>query len=160
VTELDLTRNSGDRHQYLLAGVGTLRLESSLSSVATAEAATGTWRLSRRGFWQRQMEATTPAGEVSGTFAPRGLRRGGALRWGDRELTLQPIGTLRERYLLAESGHELARIDGRSWGRGPVTVTVAEPAAIEPGLLLFACFVAHQLADDSASGSTTVMAAG
>jgi hypothetical protein len=160
MSELELTRTPGDRRRYLLDGVGTLRLEGHFSRGATAEAATGTWRFSRRGFWQRGMEATTPAGDVAGEFAPRGFRRGDALRWGDRELTLQPISALRERYLLAEGGRELGRIDGRSWGRRPVTVTLAEPASIEPGLLLFACFVVRQLADDSSSGSTTVMAAG
>ena len=158
--ELNLTRSSGDRRRYLLAGVRTLRLEGPCPAPppprrrpapgASAAAASGSGR------WA----ATTPSGELAGTFAPRGFRRGGALRWGDHALTLQPISALRERYLLADGGRELARIDGRSWGRRRVTVTLAELAAIEPGLLLFACFVARQLADDSSSGSTTVMAAG
>ena len=161
--ELDLTRTAGDRRRYHLDGVGSLRLEGFFSRGATAEAATGTWHFGRHGFWQRQMEATGPAGDVAGEFAPRSIRRGGALLWGDRELTLQPISPLRERYLLAEGDREIARIDGRSWGRRPVTVTLAEPEAIDPGLLLFACYVVRQLAhnaDDSSSGSTTVVAAG
>ena len=162
MTELDLTRSPEDRRRYDLRGVGALRLEGTFSRSATAEAATGTWRLARRGLWQRHVVATDQAGVVEGEFAPRDIRRGGALRWGDRELTLHPVSALRERYALTENGRELARIDGRSWGRRPVTVTLPERDAVEPGLLLFACFVVRHLARnaDSSSASSAAAAAG
>ena len=162
VTELDLTRSPEDRRRYDLRGVGALRLEGTFSRSATAEAATGTWRLARQGLWQRHVVATDQAGVVEGEFAPRDIRRGGALRWGDRELTLHPVSALRERYALAENGRELARIDGRSWGRRPVTVTLPERDAVEPGLLLFACFVVRHLARnaDSSSAGSAAAAAG
>jgi hypothetical protein len=163
VIALDLTRSPDDRRRYLLDGVGALRLEGRLARSATAEAATGTWRLGLQGFWRRHVVATDQTGAVEGEFAPRDIRRGGALRWGERELTLHPVSALRERYALAEDGRELARIDGRSWGRRPVTVTLPERDAVEPGLLLFACFVVRHLArnaDSSSSASTSAAATG
>ena len=161
--ELELTRTPGDRRLYLLEGFGTLRLESFFSHVATAEAGGLSWRLSRRGFWQRVMQATDAAGSVVGEFVPRDLRRGGALSWGAHELTLRPVGALRERYVLSDGDHELVLIDGKSWGRRPVKVTLADPGAIAPGLLLFASFVVHELAVNAAgsasAGSAAVMVA-
>jgi len=148
--ELELTRTPGDRRLYSLAGVGTLRLEGFFSRNATAEAeASGGWCFSRRGLWQRIMQATDMAGNVVGEFVPRGLRRGGTLGWAGRELTLRPASSWRERYALADGERELVLIDGTSWGRRPVKMTLAE--AIEPGLLLFAAFVVRGLAADAGS---------
>ncbi len=161
MTELELTRTPGDRRLYALEGVGTLRLEGFFARSAIAEAGGSSWRFGRRGFWQRTMQATDTAGNVVGEFAPRDIRRGGALRWGGRELTLHQASAFRERYALSDGDRELVLIDGRSWGRRPVKVTLADPGAIEPGLLLLAVFVVHQLAVDadnnSAAGTTAVM---
>ena len=44
-------------------------------------------------------------------------------------------------------------LDGRSWGKRPVTITVDDPAAVDPGLLLFAAYVVRSLAEDSASAA-------
>lgn len=149
MADLELTRSPDDRRLYVLAGVGTLRLEGWTSRRAIAEAGADIWRIARRGFWQRTIEAVDPAGVTVGWFEPRALRRGGAVRWDGRELALRPASVWRERYALAVGDRELVILDGKGWGRRPVRVTVEEPGAIEPGLLLFASFVVRSLAEDA-----------
>jgi hypothetical protein len=161
--ELELIRDRGDRRLYRLDGIGTVRLEGLLGRSAVAEANGRSWRFNRRGFWQRVMEATDVAGTVLGEFVPRDIRRGGALRWRDRELGLQPVSVLRERYVLSENDRDLVLLDGKGWGRRPVKITLADPDATDPGLLLFAAFVVHQLAvsaSSSAGGSTAALSGG
>jgi hypothetical protein len=159
--ELELTRTAGDRRLYVLEGVGTLRLEGLFSRSATAEGSDNRWRCTRRGFWQRAIQATDAEGTVVGEFLPRDIRRGGALRWGGSEFTLHPVSPLRERYALSQGDRDLVIIDGKSWGRRPVKVSLADPNAIKPGLLLFASFVVHQLAvsaaNSSSAGTTAAM---
>jgi hypothetical protein len=152
VADLELTRTPGDRRVYELAGVGTLRLQGLASRSATAEAGGNRWRIARRGFWQRAIQATDSAGTQVGDFAPNAVRRGGTLCWDGRELILRPASAWRERYALAREERELAILDGKGWGRRPVKVTVEDLGAIEPGLLLFAVFVVRGLAED-ASGA-------
>jgi hypothetical protein len=160
--ELELTRVPEDRRRYRLDGFGTVRLEGWLGRRGSAEADGHRWRFGHRGLWGRVIEAEA-AGVVVGEFVPRAIRRGGRLRWGARELELRPVG-LRERYVLGEQDRELVRLDARGWGRRPVRIALADPAAIEPGLLLFAAFVVHQLAGDSATaasaGSTAATSGG
>lgn len=148
--DLELTRTPGDRRLYLLPGVGSLRLEGMFSRAATAEVDGKTWRFGRRGFWQRDIVATDAAGTTVAEFAPNTLRRGGTLRWNRRELMLRPSSAWRERYALADGDDELAVLDGKSWGRRPVKVSVADIGAIDPALLLFAAFVVRSLAEDAA----------
>ena len=119
---LELTRSQRDRRVYVLDGVGTLRLEGLGSGRAKAAAGVESWTFSRR-FWTRVGEATDGTGAMVGDFEPRLLRRGGALRWGDRELLLRPASHWRERYALVEGDRELALFDGKSWGKRPVRVT-------------------------------------
>lgn len=152
--ELELTRTPGDRRRYVLEGVGTLRFEGVFSRSATAAADESGWRFGRRGFWQRIMEATDTAGTVVGEFVPRDLRRGGTIKWAGRALTLRPASSWRERYALADGDRELVLIDGKSWGRRPVKITLADPDTIEPGLLLFVSFVVRQLALNAANNSS------
>jgi hypothetical protein len=151
--DLELTRSREDRRLYELAGVGTLRLEGLLSRRATAEAGAASWSCERVGFWRTAIHATDAAGTVAGTFDPRALKRGGTLTWRGRELELRPASSWKDRYALAEGDREVAVLDGRSWGRRPVTMTVDDPAAVEPGLLLFAAYVVRSLAEDSASAA-------
>ena len=164
MTDLELTRTSGDRRLYSLEGVGTVRLEGLFSSSATAEAGELRWRFTRRGFWQRGLEATDAEGAAVGEFVPRDIRRGGTLRWGDRGFTVRPVSSLRERYVLREGTRDLVILDGKGWGRRPVTITLDEADAVEPGLLLFAAFVVHRLAvgatGSSAAGSTAASSGG
>jgi hypothetical protein len=163
MTDLELTRTPDDRRLYALDGVGTLRVGGFWSRTAIAEAAGQTWTLTRRGFWRRAIDATDDAGRVVGEFDPRMLRRGGTVRWGGRELALRPSSAWRERYALVDGDRELAVLDGKGWGRRPVRVTVDDPAAVEPGLLLFATFVVRGLAEDAgaaAAGGASAAAGG
>jgi hypothetical protein len=152
--ELDLTRVPGDRRLYALEGVGTLRLQGLLGRSATARSGDRSWSFAHRGFWQREIEASDELGTVCGSFEPRSLRRGGTLRFGDRTLTLNPASSWRERYALAEGGHEIALLDGKGWGRRPVRVTVVESEPLAAGLLLFATFVVRGLAEDATSAGS------
>jgi hypothetical protein len=107
------------------------------------------------------IQATDARGSVVGEFRPRDVRRGGTLEWAGRKLTLRTASSWRERYALADGDEELVILDGKSWGHRPVSVSIAGGQAVEPGLLLFACFVVRQLAvnaaNDSAAGSTAAM---
>ena len=160
MADLELTRTPDDRRLYALEGVGTLRLEGWSSRRAIAEAGAASWRIARRGFWQRAFEAVDAAGMTVGSFEPNTLRRGGAVHWEARELTLRPASMWRERYALAEGDRELATLDAKTWGKRPVRITVDEQ--IDPGLLLFAAFTVRQLAEDASStagaGAATVAA--
>jgi hypothetical protein len=161
MVDLQLTRSPDDRRLYVLDGVGTLRLEGWSSRRATAEAGPASWQIARSGFWQRAIEAVDAAGMTVGEFEPNTLRRGGAVRWDGRELTLRPASMWRERYALADGEHELVVLDGKGWGKRPVKVSIEDPAAIEPGLLLFAAFVVRSLAEDagSAAGASAAVSA-
>jgi hypothetical protein len=160
VTDLELTRTADDRRRYALDGVGTLRLEGFASRRATADAGGESWSLARRGFWRARIEAADAAGAVVGAFEPRTMRRGGALHWRGRELALRPASRWRERYAIADGDRELAILDGRAWGKRPVRVTVEDPGALEPGLLLFAAFVVRGLAEDASTAAGAAASAG
>ena len=159
MTELELTRVPHDRRLYSLAGVGTVRLTGLLSHAAGAQADEQQWRIARRGVWRGGLEARDAAGTVVGEFDPRDIRRGGTLRWEGRELTLRPTSALRERYALRDGERELARLDGKGWGRRPVLITLLESDAIDPGLLLFAAFVVHRLAVNASGTASATSAA-
>jgi hypothetical protein len=159
MTDLELTRVPGNRRLYSLEGIGTLRLEGLASRRASAEAAGRRWRIARRGFWTRGIQVTDEGDNVVGEFEPRSLRRGGALEWEGRELALRSASNWRERYALAEGPRELALLDGKSWGRRPVRVSLDDAEAIDPGLLLFAVFVVRGLAEDAAATVAATTAA-
>ena len=153
MAELELTRTKEDRRLYALEGVGTLRLEGLSGRRATAEAGGSRWQLGRVGFWQRTIHATDESGDVAGEFDPRTIRRGGSLRWRARELELRPATIWSERYALADGEQELVVIEGKSWGKRPIRITIEDPRALEPGLLLFAAFVVRGLAEDASSSA-------
>jgi hypothetical protein len=153
VADLELTRAQGDRRRYDLAGVGTLRLQGLFSRSAVAEAEGSRWRFTVSGVFQPRVTARDESGAAVGEFEARTLRRGGALRWGERELMLRPASAWRERYALAEGDSELALFDGAGWGRRPVKVTVDDPGALDAGLLLFTAFVVRRIAEDAGSSA-------
>jgi hypothetical protein len=156
MVDVELKRTPGDRDLYALTGVGTLRLEGLASRRATAEADGRRWSIARRGFW-RQMQATDPAGAVVGVFDRR-LLGGGTVRWQDRDFALRRASLWRERYALADGDRELALLDAKGWGRRPVTISVDDPAALDPGLLLFTAYIVHTLARDDAAAAGSVAA--
>src|SRR4051794_13885736 len=131
MTDLELTRTKGRRRIYALGEVGSLRLEGLFAHAAIVEAGGTKWRFARTGFWRRSVKATDALGTVVGEFDPRGLRRGGTLRWAGRELELRAASRWRERYALADGDRELAVLDGKGWGRRPVNVTVDDLDAVE-----------------------------
>jgi hypothetical protein len=151
--ELELMRTAADRRVFALAGVGTLRWKGWASRAASAEADGRRWEIARGGLWRRTMEATDATGATTGRFATRGLRRGGSLRWIDRELALRPATRWRERYALVDGDRELAVLEARGWGRRPVRITVDDPQRLDRGLLLFAAFVVRGLANDAVAAS-------
>ena len=153
MVDLELTRAPGDRRLYNLEGVGSLRLQGLFSRTAIAGADERSWRLTSTGLWGRRIEVTDAVGVVAGAFEPRGIRRGGVLRWDGRELALRPASSWRERYALVDGDRELALLDGKGWGRRPVKVTVDDPGAVDAGLLLFAVFVVRRLAEDGGSNA-------
>ena len=70
------------------------------------------------------------------------------------------VSTLRERYTLSDGVRDLILLDGKGWGRRPVKITLADPGAVEPAMLLFTAFVVHQLAVKAGSaGSASSTAA-
>jgi hypothetical protein len=154
MAELELSRSRDDRRVYEVDGVGALRVGGLFSRSVTAEAGGTSWTFDRRGFWGRTIEASDAAGAVVGSFDPRTIRRGGTLRWGARELALQPASKWRERYALLDGERELALLDGKGWGKRPVSITIDQPDAVEPGLLLFAVFLVRQLAEDAATAAS------
>lgn len=153
MADLELERISVDRRLYTLHVVGTLHLQGLFARSATLEANGDTWRVARRGFWQRRIEASDATGAAVGRFEPNSIRRGGRLHWNGVELTLRPASAWRQRYALADGDRELAILDGKSWGRRPVKITVDDLAAVEPALLLFAAFVVRGLAEDADSAA-------
>jgi hypothetical protein len=68
-------------------------------------------------------------------------------------LTLRPASNWRERYALVDGDRELALVDGKGWGRRPVSVTLGEADRVEPGLLLFTAFIVRGLAEDASSAA-------
>lgn len=163
MTEFELTRVPDDRHLFAIPGVGTLHNDGLRAGTTTATTADGdaSWTISREGFWRRTIRATDAAGAEVGEFTGRALTRGGHLRWGDHEMTIDATSLWRSRYALVERERDLAVFDAKGWGRRPVRMTVLEPGAVEPGLLLFATFLVRRLATDSSGdGGAAASSAG
>jgi hypothetical protein len=151
--ELELTRTREDRNLYALDGVGTLQLRGWLTKSATAAAGGRSWEIARRGVFAPVTEASDASGAIVGAFHGRTIKRGGTLTWAGRELTLRPASMWRERYALADGERELAILEGKGWGKRPVKVTLEDPGAMEPGLVLFAAFVVRKLAEDAGAAA-------
>lgn len=155
--DLELTRTPDDRRRFRLDGVGALYLRGWTGRSASAETESGdrSWELSSRGVVSRVIEASDAAGTLVGAYEPRTFRRGGTLTWQSREYGLRPASAWKERYALTDpaSDAELAIVEGKGWGKRPVKVTVADPSALPPGLLLFAVYVVRALAEDAQSAA-------
>jgi len=153
VRELELTRSADDRRLYVLGDLGSLRLEGIFSRSAVAETGARSWRFVRRGLFTARAEATDAAGTVVGQFEPRGLRRGGEIRWAERTFALRPASAWRERYAVVAGEQELGVFDGEGWGRRPVRVELDDANPLDPALVLFAAFVVRSLAEDAGSAA-------
>jgi hypothetical protein len=65
--ELELTRVPKDRRLYRLEGIGTVRLTGWFGRTGSAEADDGaSWHFTRRGLWNRVIEATDATGRSGG----------------------------------------------------------------------------------------------
>jgi len=153
MTELALTRSSGDRRRFELQGYGTLQLGGWASRWASAEAGERRWGFARRGLWRSRIEATDPAGTLVGVFEGRSLKRGGNLRWEQHEYLLQPDSRWTERYALLDGERRLAVLEGKGWGKRPVRVDVDDVTETDVGLLLFTAFVVRALAEDATAAA-------
>jgi hypothetical protein len=67
----------------------------------------------RRGILGQRSAALDQTGATVGQFEPGSIRRGGAITWNGRQLSLRPASAWRERYTLADGDTELARFDGK-----------------------------------------------
>ena len=85
------------------------------------------------------MLATTEERFVVGEFDPST----GELRWSGQPYKLRAASAEPERYALVVGETEVARFD--RWGRGPTTVDIVRPEAIDPGLMLFTAFAVRGL---------------
>lgn len=162
--ELELIRTRDDRKLYALPGVGNLRLGGWLSGKVEASTGGETYTFQKRGIFGRVFSAVDASGTQVAEFRPRSIRRGGRITWGQTEWDLRPAAMLTERYALTRPGqdHELATVEGRGWGKRPVTVSTDDATAIDPGLLLFVVFAVRVLAEDmntagSAGASTAAI---
>ena len=160
MVELELRRSPGERRLYEISGVGTVRFEGFFSRRATAEASADAWSFARSGFWRSKIEAFDAGGTAVGSFNPRAMRRGGSLRWQDRDLELRLASMGTGRYALADRDRELAVFDATSWSKRPVKITLDEPSLVEPGLLLFAAFIVREPGEDANAAATVVITAG
>jgi hypothetical protein len=165
--ELELIRTRDDRRLYALPGVGNLRLGGWLSAKVEASTGGDTYTFQKRGILGRVFTATDArTGAQVAEFRPRSIRRGGTITWQATEWDLRPAALLSERYALARPGQdrELATVEGRGWGKRPVTVTTDDATAIDPGLLLFVVFAVRVLAEDmstaASSGASTAAIGG
>src|SRR5256885_1665774 len=138
VVQLQLSRAVAERRRYVLDGVGSLRAQGLGFRTVIAEAGSERWRITRRGVWRPTIHAHDASGAVVGDFEARGLHRGG-LRWGLTELSVRPALSGHGRTAVAtHDDEELIVIDGRTWGRTPIAVTVVVPSAVDDGMILFA----------------------
>ncbi|HEY4097448.1 MAG TPA: hypothetical protein VGM33_18135 [Baekduia sp.] len=132
-----------------------MRFRSRGREAAIAEADGRQWLLARRGMFNPVTTAHDGAGVLVGEFAP-GWWRGRPLRWDGRELRLPKLSAWRQRYGLYDGDREIAVIGGMRSSAQPVMVTIDDPAAVDPGLLLFAAFVVHWLAQGSRPDAASV----
>jgi hypothetical protein len=148
MSESELTRDPADERLWLLHRVGVLRRTGRISRAATAEADGCSWQIVRYGWIRTGFRATDATGATVGELKRRRSGRGEALRWGDRELRLQPDGARRGGYVLLDGERGLATMTPKREGQRPLDVVVEDPA-LDSGLLLFMAFVVQAYSDDA-----------
>jgi hypothetical protein len=164
--ELQLIRTREDRKLYALPGVGNLRLGGWFTRKVQASTGGESYTFDKRGIFSSIFTAHDDStGRQIAEFRPGAIRRGGKLVWRDTEWAVRPAAIFTERYALSRPGddRELATVEGRGWGKRPVTVTTDDATAIDPGLLLFVVYAVRILAEDvnnAGSVATTTAATG
>lgn len=127
---------------YAVKDVGTLRVTGWTWSVAIAEAGGRSWQITRRGVCPPVIQAADAAGDVVGEFSGRRPYHSAPIRWCNRELILRRDGTS---YDLVDHDGKIATIDGTGPGNRHLTITINDTDDTDPGLLLFAIYVAQSL---------------
>jgi hypothetical protein len=150
MAELELTRAPGDRKVYVLDGVGTLRVRGRGRQAAVAEAGGRRWAFVRRGLFAPLVTATDETGTVVGLYRSPMRKPGGPVGWAERELQLRRSSTFRQHYALSEGEQELALFHGtgRARGKSPISLTIDDPTALDPGLILFAAYIVRGIVED------------
>jgi hypothetical protein len=152
--ELRLTRSPEDRKLFVLAGVGTIRNGSWFQRSAELCAETGTsWQVDRKGFRARPVFTDGAGGEPARFEGYGTFKRGGKLTTADgATYELKPSSHFKERYALAAEGRELATIEASGWSaKRPVTVELGGETEVDDLVLLAACWLVQQYAQDSAA---------
>jgi hypothetical protein len=164
MVEIEAAPLEGEPWTLAFDGIGTIRFETWRvgfgrlsapvwgSSRAALEASGGTWQARVAGLLSRRIVATDTVGALAARFTPKLLSRGGNVEVGAWTYTLGATG---RRYVLREREAELVTVCPSASSRRPLTVTLADPRAIDPLLVLFAAFVAHRLAAKEEAARST-----
>lgn len=159
--ELLLARSPGDRRRYDLAGVGSIRRMGLFSRTALLLPADGEPLTARsRVGLGGEAEAVSAGGDVVGSYGgPDLLTRSGEITWRDRALHLRTTPLLVSRFALREGRTTLLDLQATGWGPSPARVSVHETITsgpdpgLDPGLVLFALWLAQGFVDhDSGRG--------
>lgn len=154
--KLQLTRSPEDRKTFVLEGVGAIRNGGWLKRSAELCAERGTtWQVDRKGVRQRPVFTDGTGGEPARYEASGTFKRGGRLEVASgATYELKPSSHFKERYALAARGSELATIEASGWSaKRPITVALVEDAEMDDLVLLAACWLVQQFAQDSAAGA-------
>lgn len=156
--EIELTRSPDDRKKFVLEGFGDVRKSGfmGLGRSATLTARDGrSWEADRKGLRQRPVISDPAGGEPASFEAAGTFKRGGRLVVGPDTYELGPSSGWRQRYSLSRGEQELATLEGgNGWtGKTPVQVEVTDGAEIDALVLLTACWLVEQFANDAAAGA-------
>ena len=142
-----------DRGSYTLDGVGALAWRASRAG-GDDRGRGRTWQAARRGFGvicRRHRRR----GALVAEFERQRVRSGGTLRDGASEREIAPASTWKQRYALRDGERELALLGAKGWGERPVRVTVDDPAAVDPHVLLLAAFLTRRWPRRPAAAAST-----
>lgn len=151
--ELELRQSSDDRRRHDVEGVGSIRRMSLFSRAALLLPVEGEPLTAQSsGLLSGEFEAVAPGGDQVGEYThPDLLTHSGRIRWRDRRLRLRTTPVLVSRYELREDDTTLLEVQATGWGHPPAQVAVHD--ASDPGLLLFALWLAQGFVDhDSGRG--------
>lgn len=149
---MELTRDPQDKKRYVLDGYGEVRVGGWYAAAATINAADGrTWE-AKRSSWRQRISITDTTGREPARYEPTGaFKRGGELVVGDTTYGLRPSSSWKQRYALVRDGQELATIASGGWSGTKIEVDVT--GQVDALVLLTACWLVRQFAEDSASAT-------
>ena len=162
MSELRLTRSPEDRKLFVLAGVGTIRNGRWFKRSAELCAETGdSWQVDRKGFRARPVFTDGVGGEPARFEAYGTFKRGGRLEIaGAGTYELKPASHFKERYALSAEGREPATIEASGWSaKRPVTIEVGGQTEVDDLVLLAACWMVQQYAQDLSAAAAAGSAA-